>query len=103
MHWGGTVNVLDETGAIVDGYVYYCNGLDPTKPPAKPVEVNGLQAGTTSSDQLWTDACQSLLDLYTSGYLDYDSNDTREELKIVFDKWVTYTIDISRLGTTCTE
>ncbi len=30
---GGTVNVLDETGAIIDGYVYYCNGIDPTIPP----------------------------------------------------------------------
>ena len=166
---GGSVNILDETGAIVDGYIYYCNDLDPTKPPAAPVVVNGLQAGTTSSNQLWPDAnltvvgevfdnqnaykvtavgqgkfyvntsilankntfsftiyvpssssnrlggmgefairvkpdaCQSLLDLYTSGYLDYDSKDTRPELKIVFDQWVTYTIDVSRLGTTCTE
>lgn len=30
---GGTVNVLDETGAIVDAYIYYCNDLDPTIPP----------------------------------------------------------------------
>lgn len=30
---GGAVNILDETGAIIDGYVYYCNGVDPTIPP----------------------------------------------------------------------
>ena len=30
---GGAVNILDETGAIIDGYVYYCNGIDPTIPP----------------------------------------------------------------------
>ncbi len=28
---GGTVNVLDETGAIVDAYIYYCDGVDPTR------------------------------------------------------------------------
>ena len=68
---GGTVNVLDETGAIVDAYIYYCNGLDPTKPPIPPLEVNGLQAGTTEASEMWGDANLVISRVTFEGYNTY--------------------------------
>ena len=37
------------------------------------------------------------------GYIDFDSTSVIEDLKLVYDEWVTYTIDISSLGANCTE
>lgn len=170
---GGTVNVLDETGAIVDAYVYYCGGLDPTKPPIPPLEVNGLQAGTTESSDMWADGNLSIervtfdghnsykvtavgqgkffvnkkylknkntfsftiyvpststallggygefairvkpndkeptIDSATDGYIKFMSKKNKPDvlpgLEIIFDQWVTYNIDVSSLGESCTE
>ena len=170
---GGTVNVLDETGAIVDAYVYYCNDLDPTIPPIPPVEVNGLKAGTTNASEMWPDANLTVvaqtfdghnaykvtavgqgkfyvkssllankstftftiyvpststallggygefairvkpnekeptIDSSVEGYIKFmtkaNKADVLPQLEIVYDQWKTYTIDISGLGSACTE
>ena len=164
---GGTVNVLDETGAIVDGYIYYCGGVCPPQEP--PLEVGGLNFGSsltadgnlavarvafeghnsyevtalgqgkfyvaasllankstfkftvyvpsTSTALLGgygefairvkANNLEPVIDSKTDGYIKFmtkaNKSDVLPELEIIYDQWVTYTIDISGLGSACTE
>ncbi len=38
-----------------------------------------------------------------NGYVDFNSSAAIEDVKVVYDEWKTYTIDISAFGTSCTE
>ena len=43
------------------------------------------------------------IDGSVNGYIDYDSSSTVDALKLVHGEWKTYTVDISKFGTSCTE
>jgi hypothetical protein len=38
-----------------------------------------------------------------AGHIEYRVDSPKEEYKIYYDQWVTYTVDISAFGENCTE
>ena len=38
-----------------------------------------------------------------TGYIEYNSSATADNLKLEYDKWKTFTVDISKFGNKCTE
>ena len=43
------------------------------------------------------------IDGKTDGYIDYDTDSTLDSLKLKYDEWQTFTVDISTLQESCTE
>ena len=43
------------------------------------------------------------IDGKTNGYIDYATDQSNKALKLAFDQWMTFTVDISALGADCTE
>ncbi|MBR2337633.1 MAG: hypothetical protein IKA61_06790 [Clostridia bacterium] len=43
------------------------------------------------------------IDGRTDGHINYNSSSSIDELKLVYDQWATYTVDVSSLDSNCTE